>query len=695
VARALRTFLQEDFSPAYLGLTHGARNHLNRFQQFVHNFYVEKFGYWPPPKNASTFPKALYQSMFYDFKNLYELLVDTQSGNDISSQKPASGGICVLQNVDHFDKRHKFTAQPHTLPLLPQEPPRLTRSLSSASHYRKTCDDQSNSAALAAATNVLDAQVTKSGIIQAYMQFEKTCAAKSSQREDKISAVDARKIRWLLIYGTLQYLTSALRAPTGVRDTESPEYPLCCFVAGQSSWNSTTPIPTPSLSTPTSVSRTVDDYFEETKCGSLSIQPDCHRDDYLTSTTAARRHTAEMSSLYKAQLPVRQSSTRSFGPLSLSIRSSRRNSLTLKPTSHCPIIVHGYGDGLNQATTQVLSQSMVGCGEIESSPSSKPISPQDTNIETSWLNPQDPPLISNKSTSHIEVRSQTRSHTRNRTPLLHTFQLDQVAQPADTDDTNESMSRSDSTSSTGSSVWTDGGSAASSKSSADGERQHFYKASTAEHSGLLGGLVSVDGTRVSLDTPDRRSPTTLSPERDIHPLLRKSSVQQDGFCFDFDTQNGGQANSADAENLIGVAISAPPSPPILNLASPITSLSRTMSLTSEKKVNVLVTSTIDSTSTPDAYIRKKSRSSDIFAGLISSSTDLRDRYSSAMKRTDNSETSPLQFGHLCSGTKSETHPPTVTKTSHATRTPSLRNRIFHENVKDSKKEKRVSLIWRR
>jgi hypothetical protein len=675
VARSLRDFLQDDFSPTYLGLAHDARSHLNHFQRFLHNFYVQKFGYWPPPKHASSFPKALYKSMFYDFKNLYDLLADTQSGNDILSQGLASGGICVLQHVEQFNKRHKFSAQPHTLPLLPVNPRKPTHSFSSASFDRKASEISSSGGALATATNALDTDAAHSAIIQAYMQFEKSCATKSNPREEKSTSIDARKVRWLLIYGTLQYLTSALRAPNGVRDTESAEYPLCCLVAGQSSWNSATPVSTPPAKIYACAPRTDEDYLDGAHYSPLSIQPDCHREDYLASQKPARVDVTEIPSSSKVHIPSRTSSMRAFGLIpSLSMRSSRRNSLTMKPNSHCPILVHGYGDGLNQTTTQAPAQSMA---MIEGGVDSNLHSPEESNTETSWLQPRAPPVSSNDTRSHVDFHT----HIRHRTPLLHTTQLEQMEPAANGGEINDSMSRSDSTSSITSSIWTDGGSATSSKSSANGERQHHYKVSTSEHSGLLGGLISVDGTRVSLDNPESQSSTTTLPQGDIHPLFRNSPVQPSGFCFDFDIQQEGSATSADVKGLVGVAISAPPS-------------TMMMSTTSKKGVLVAETCIEESDAAPDVNLRKKNRGSDIFSGFVMSSAELRDRYNATMKRPDSSGTITSQHKDVRSASRSSHLPPTVTKTSHATRTPTIRSRIWHDDAHDVKKERRTSSLWR-
>ncbi|KAH3912236.1 hypothetical protein HBI56_006290 [Parastagonospora nodorum] len=660
VSRALSDFLQDDFSPAYLGLPQGARHYLIQFQVFLHEFYAETLGHWPPPNSALHFPKTLYKSMFYDFTNLYELLADHQSYNDITSQKPASGGICVLQNLAHFDERHKFTAQAHRLPLLPCEPmAEKSKPLSSASYYKKTHD---TSAALALATNGLDADISESKIIRAYMQFERTHATNSTE---SLSAVDARKVRWLVIYGTLQYLTSVLRAPSAVRDVDSPEYPLCCLVAGQSSWNTATPA---SMSPASKVNGTgaSTDYFDGLP--RASIQPDCNREDHINADTPAK------------PLPARQSSVRSFGPLSsLSVRGSRRNSLTLKPSPHCAIIVHGYGDGLNQATRAEAKQSVT----IN----------EDADGEIPWLRPQALSIQHGKAApisrprTAVPLTGQPQGHTRNRTPLLHTFQLDHMEMSASADEVSDSMSRSDSTSSMGSSMWTDGGSAASSKSSAHGERLHIYKTSTAD--GLLGGLVSVDGTRVSLEMPSNRSSVVnpsqadihrqrFTQELDLHPLLRTSHEEKDGFVFDFSKQISEAVMPAPVVHTVESAISDPPSPSVYAAS-----------------VRSAVVPDYDSTAAapaPDVARFKKTRGSEFISGIITAPIELRDRYNNAIKRLESPTIKSTQYDGVCSGSKSKAQTPTVTKTSHAAKPSSLRNRIWQD---DGKLERRMSSFWRR
>ncbi|PWO22103.1 hypothetical protein A1F97_07851, partial [Pyrenophora tritici-repentis] len=533
VSTALSNFLEEDLSPSYLGLTDATRSHLDRFRRFLHTFYVDKFGYWPPPQGLS-FPKALYKSMYYDFKNLYDYLVDTESTIDISSQKPASGGICVLQNVVTFDQRLHFNSQPHPLPLLPTylPPPKRTdsykalRQLTLATQHNKTHTHHAMSDALLAATNTPSRHMAESKIVQAYMHFEEVHAATSGQRGEKITAMDARKVRWLLIYGTLQYLLSALQSPKEVRDAETPEYPLC-YVAEPaiSTTNSrdVTPLATPSIQIP----EKIDETLSESHATSYSIQPDCQREDYFTPTNRSRRGSLEIAPL-KVSQSQRESCVRFSAIRSLSTRSSRRNSLTT--TQYSPTTLYGYGEELHLSVPYSPPFAKPRpASSVYSQQSPTSIIFDEHKVETSWF------------------RSRTPSASRSRHASIASIDAGPTNQGRFIG-TGEPPCRSDSTSSTGSSVWSEGASAVSSKSSTCGE--HFTpKASDAEESGLLGGLVSVA--------------IPISPaESHIHPLLRQQSLKHE-FQFGFDTEptrTHSVHEPTDVTSTIGMAVSTPCAP---------------------------------------------------------------------------------------------------------------------------------------
>ncbi|KAI9806045.1 MAG: hypothetical protein M1833_004452 [Piccolia ochrophora] len=241
--KLLTSFLDTELSGTYLGLAHGARVHLDRFRSFLLAHYVGKFGYWPPAQSADgkeAISKSLFRSMYFEFRNLYEYLVDNDSTADIGNNaRPASGGLCVHQNLAAFDKRNRYTSLPHPLPLVPENPEaldrqrpfeRFSRSFSkSAKAERKIA----TLAALSAATNSTNDTVMESSLVRAYMRFEKEITIKD---EDKVSAADARKVRWILIYAVLQTLISVTRAPHEVRDTEGVSYNLCVQIAGTPPW---------------------------------------------------------------------------------------------------------------------------------------------------------------------------------------------------------------------------------------------------------------------------------------------------------------------------------------------------------------------------------------------------------------------------------------------------------------------------
>ncbi|EUC38788.1 hypothetical protein COCCADRAFT_81989 [Bipolaris zeicola 26-R-13] len=552
VSAALSKFLQEDFSPTYLGLTDAARSHLDRFRRFLHTFYAEKFGYWPPPR-GTIFPKALYKSMYYDFKSLYDYLVDTTSTVDISSQGPASGGICVLQNVLTFDQRHNFTSLPHPLPLLPtyispskkSDSHRALRQLTLASQHQKTHKIHTMSGALRAATNILDQHVTSSKIVQAYMHFENAHAVNACRRQEKITVMDARKVRWLLIYGTLQYLVSALRAPKQVRDSESSDYPLCYIADPTSSaadCTDATPSPAPSVN----ISQAIDQYILESQCSPSPIEPDCQREDYFTPKNLSRRGSMEVSPL-RVSRPARPSSVRSLSQMSLSSLSSRRNSLTTQSTRLCVSSTKVLNESVEKSQPSNNDPLVLVCSDQSTSP----IVINRSGSETSWFRSRTP------SVSRSRRASSRSTDGFPRTPLLDGSQLDRSAKALSLLGIGEIPSRSGSTSSTGSSMWSEGVSAASSESSTCDDK---HKTSEAEESGLLGGLVSI------MDPMDaRRIMLPITPpvsQSHIHPSLRQES-RGEGFRFELDDMKSGVKHGHhepdDFQSTIGMAVSMPPS----------------------------------------------------------------------------------------------------------------------------------------
>lgn len=240
--KSLETFLDEDLSGAYLGLGVAAQAHLDRFRSWLISFYVGKFGYWPPaPTNDSSnaLPKSIYRSMYFEFRILHDYLVDPLSSNSIQDNRPADGGLCVLQNIKAFDTRHKYISLPHPLPLIPEIPRFMHKEKSKrilrvfGSRQAKFDRRARDLAALSAATNPDNLAVMDCSLVREYLYFEKSWTMKEFET---VTCAEARKVRWILIYAVLQTLISVTRAPREVRDTDGVSYPLCCQVPCTPPW---------------------------------------------------------------------------------------------------------------------------------------------------------------------------------------------------------------------------------------------------------------------------------------------------------------------------------------------------------------------------------------------------------------------------------------------------------------------------
>ncbi|KAL8383244.1 hypothetical protein RB595_006815 [Gaeumannomyces hyphopodioides] len=297
----IRTFLEDDLSESRLGLNSGVRAHLDRFRAFVHTFYASKFGYYPPlsvDPSADIFPAHVYRSMAQDFEALYSYLVDRSFTMIDSSPALAQGGICVLQSVEAFDRHYQFDSLHHPLPLLPKTggkagssspssgpdggstttspAPSMTSSkrrswfssamaaaVGTASRHQSSSSSSSSGssleklrpdrklvshAALMTATNSTDVHLLENRFVCAYRRFEEdsvllaaTTSNKFDRAEAKISLVDARKVRWILVYCMHQTLRACTATPPEVRcvsagDRELPPYSLCVDTSELPPW---------------------------------------------------------------------------------------------------------------------------------------------------------------------------------------------------------------------------------------------------------------------------------------------------------------------------------------------------------------------------------------------------------------------------------------------------------------------------
>lgn len=378
VMKALSGFLEEELGPDQLGLSKPARDHLDHFRSFLHAYYVDRLGWYPPPQRH-VWNKRPWRDMYHDFHGLFDYLVDRESSLDWTSNRVVTGGICVIQNIQAFDARHGYEPLPHPLALLPQNPNMKRRkSLTSQTALRNLKLGRAVSIpepkitayhALAMAANSLKNGGVHRQLVQEYQRFER------QKLDAKLDIVEARKVRWLLIYSVLQMLSSIMRGPKEVVDAETASYPVCVLTTGcpvidvsdgdavkHDSAEILEPPPTATL-----IPEALDAL--EGRSSRISIHPDCEAnsaEDFFASNVISRQESelslSQLSLQHRAAtMPLsRTGSLRSSMQFSvqalhkslvggLNRKNSRRASLPVEPRQkplYCEIVVEDYGNGI-------------------------------------------------------------------------------------------------------------------------------------------------------------------------------------------------------------------------------------------------------------------------------------------------------------------------------------------------------------
>ena len=239
----LRNLLDDELSEANLAISSGARAHLERFRSFLLSFYSTKLGYYPPKATdpcCDIFDAGVYRTMREDFEALYHLLVDEQYTTPQPMPLTAHGGICTLQLVQAFDTRNNFETLDHPLPLIPEMA--MQRRMSWLAKRDKLKPDRrlSAHAALAKALNPFKTGISLNDLVRAYRRFEEDSITSPNRadKQDKVSLVEARKVRWILVYTIYQVLRSATDVPPEVeQDVAEAKYNLSVSTVDIPPWS--------------------------------------------------------------------------------------------------------------------------------------------------------------------------------------------------------------------------------------------------------------------------------------------------------------------------------------------------------------------------------------------------------------------------------------------------------------------------
>ncbi|KXH34401.1 hypothetical protein CSIM01_00312 [Colletotrichum simmondsii] len=374
----LKNFLEEELSETHLGLPAGGRAHLDRFRSFIQSFYTTKFGYYPPlsfdTRSSTIFDPEIFSTMCKDFKAVYDLLVDEEFTSIESSPLLAQGGICAVQSVQEFDERCNFKSLRHPLPLLPETvSDKASRRMSlqwlaNTARGDKLKPDQRLVAhsAMIKAMNMRDPALLDNDFVRAYRKFEEDSVSPLIRvdKAEKISLVDSRKVRWILIYAVYQVLLSCTQAPSEVRDTADADYHLAVSCEKLPPWKEGRQLQTllrkqTDIAADTKRSQSVTDWA--TGCHgtpsvvlspTIEIRPDV---DYTARSRrdeiASRRQSTCGAPAAAAPARSRSRSLSRNNPFRRSLSIFRKLEEQCAPAprkaSYCEIVVHGYGNGTN------------------------------------------------------------------------------------------------------------------------------------------------------------------------------------------------------------------------------------------------------------------------------------------------------------------------------------------------------------
>lgn len=344
VAKSVVNFFEDELSIGFLGLHQAARDHLDRFRSFLHGFYIEQHGFWPPDKfNLEVVQRLICNSMYSDFRSLYHHLADPESSTDMRSDIDNAGGVCTLQNIKAFDSRNHHEPLPQSLPMLPavkidSNGTRSRRQSWNPMVKRKQEKEGRNAQRMQALIDSTNRDWTLMDclLVRRYSEFEVETAVDDLET---ISLADGRKVRWIVVYGILQTLISIMQAPKQVRNTEGLSYPLCCSPPAALPWQSmsTTALP-----------------IEK-----LAIEPDLaysHTNTTPPASISRSFSSRTINSVKEKKKPASEEATPSRNSSMIRVptlsrfkskKASPPEDVTKKHNSFCEIYIPGYGNGLN------------------------------------------------------------------------------------------------------------------------------------------------------------------------------------------------------------------------------------------------------------------------------------------------------------------------------------------------------------
>ncbi|MCJ1350499.1 MAG: hypothetical protein MMC33_000480 [Icmadophila ericetorum] len=231
-----------------------AKGCFDRFRKWLCKYYEGVFPQWPPANDTTWLTREMIVRLRNDFYGLYDYLVDREVIFDGSEYRQGQKWVIISKagqtvRVDTpelpftdiilgFDDRHSFPHMPYPFPRTPTSVAVVTKHKTSftlkkpATAVETLAQSRRKALSYSEASNVyiLRDHYVHMDLVQDFIKFEQTDLI------DHLDPFEARRGRWLLIYGILQVLATVAADSPNIRYVEGVQYHVGPQMKGAVPW---------------------------------------------------------------------------------------------------------------------------------------------------------------------------------------------------------------------------------------------------------------------------------------------------------------------------------------------------------------------------------------------------------------------------------------------------------------------------